>query len=82
MLRRFFYNARTRGPSLARDIILLVKPDHLGSGPRGLWVFRDLCRKRGRPRQRTFGERGPPGTAARSFSHTIRYAAIRSDKVR
>ena len=29
MLRRFFYNARTRGPSLARDIIFLVKPDHL-----------------------------------------------------
>ena len=28
MLRRFFYNARTRGPSLARDIIFLVKPDH------------------------------------------------------
>ena len=29
MLRPFFYNARTRGPTLARDIIFLVKPDHL-----------------------------------------------------
>ena len=27
MLRPFFYNARTRGPTLARDIIFLVKPD-------------------------------------------------------
>ena len=28
MLRPFFYNARTWGPTLARDIIFLVKPDH------------------------------------------------------
>ena len=29
MLRPFFYNARTWGPTQARDIIFLVKPDHL-----------------------------------------------------
>ena len=28
MLRRSFYNARIRGPNLARDNVYLVKPDH------------------------------------------------------
>ena len=52
---------------------------YLGSRPRGLWVFRDLWRKRGQPRQPTFGERGPTDIAARSSSHSLSYAALRSD---
>ena len=56
MLRRFFYNARTRGPSLARDIILLVKPDHL-EGER-VWhmAFRDIFDER-RPAPAAYGRR-------------------------
>ena len=48
MLRPFFYNARTRGPTLARDIIFLVKPDHLALeaeltvGPLALSIFRQF----------------------------------------
>ena len=69
-----------RAPSPSSTAKILSKRDgHLGSGPRGLWVFCALWRKRGQPRQLTFGERGPTHIAARSSSHSLRYVALRSD---
>ena len=81
MLRRFFYNARTRGPSLARDIIFLVKPDH--QEWRRAWQVGLHCRRKaGGPARLRSGERGPTDIAARSTSHSLRYAALHSDWVR
>ena len=79
------YNCKRlgEGPYPLLDCQSLSKRDgHLGSGPRGLWVFRDLWRKRGQPRQLMFGECGPTRFAARSSSHSLRYFAVRSDWVR
>ena len=74
----FFYNARPRGPSLAREHYFFGK----ARPPR--MTARRKCRallstKGGRPRPPTVGERGPAGIAARSTSHSLRYAALRSD---
>ena len=67
-------------PTPSSIVKILSKRDgHLGSGPRGLWVFRDLWRKRGQPRQPTFGERGPTQIAARSSWHSLGYVALHSD---
>ena len=54
MLRRFFYNARTRGPSLARDIIFLVKPDHLERMTVWHMAIRDIFDER-RPAPAAYG---------------------------
>ena len=66
MLRRFFYNARTRGPSLARDIIFLVKPDHLGKDKVAM-AFCDI-----------FDERraAPPAYGRRAWSKVVSYLRV------
>ena len=69
--------ARAGGPTPPSKFKRTVGLRHLGSGPRGLWVFRDLWRKRGQPRHPTFGERGPFDVAARSSSHSLRCAPLR-----
>ena len=81
MLRPFFYNARTWGPTQARNIIFLVKPDHQ-EWRRAWQVGLYYRRKAGGPARLRSGGRGPTGIAARSTSHSLRYAALRSDWVR
>ena len=67
MLRPFFYNARTWGPTQARNINFLVKPDHLD----GMTVWHYVCGD-------IFDERraAPPAYGRRAWSKIVSYLMV------